>query len=89
MPKPSRRERRQLAEKGKLAPRRQPARSTLSGVSAPAVRYTAPIARVMPEEDAVAVAQEYTYVKADLLRILVLAVVLVATMVGLRLVLPQ
>jgi len=89
MPKPTRRERRQLAEKGQLAPRRLPVRSTPSAVSAPQQRSAAPVARVTPEEDAGSIVQEYAYVKADLGRILVLAVVLVGTMIGLRIVLPQ
>ena len=89
MPKPTRRERRQLAEKGKLAPRRQTARNAPATVSAPAERLKAPVARGMPVEDAGAIAQEYAYVKSDLVRILVLAVVLVGTMIGLRIVLPQ
>ena len=89
MPKPTRRERRLLAEKGKLAPRRQPVRSAPSAVSADAQRSAASVARVYPEEDAGSSAQEYAYVKADLVRILVLAVVLVGMMVGLRIVLPQ
>ena len=89
MPKPSRRERRQLAEKGKLAPRRQPLRGVPGSALAPVTQQAAPAARVMPQEDAAAIAQEYSYVKSDLLRILVLAVVLVGTMLGLRIVLPQ
>ena len=34
-------------------------------------------------------AQEYAYVKSDLLRILILAVLLLGGMIGVRLVLPQ
>lgn len=89
MPKPTRRERRLLAEKGKLAPRRQPVRGAPSAVSAPTQRSAAPLARATPQADAGSITQEYAYVKADLVRILVLAVVLVGTMVGLRIVLPQ
>ena len=89
MPKPTRRERRQLAEKGKLAPRRQVMRSAPAAVSASAERSAVPVARLIPEEDAATIAQEYAYVKADLLRILVLATVLVGSMIALRLVLPQ
>jgi hypothetical protein len=89
MPKPTRRERRQLADKGKLAPRRQVMRGAPGPVSAPVARSAVPLARVIPKEDAATVAQEYAYVKADLVRILVLAVVLVGTMIGLRIVLPQ
>jgi hypothetical protein len=88
MPKPTRRERRQLAEKGKLAPRRQARRAPSDG-AAPVQRSAAPVARATTEEDAGSIKQEYAYVKADLVRILVLAVVLVGTMVGLRIVLPQ
>ena len=89
MAKPTRRERRQLAEKGRLAPRRQAMRSVPTAVSAPVERSAAPVPRLSPEEDAATIAQEYAYVKADLLRILVLATVLVGSMIALRLVLPQ
>jgi hypothetical protein len=89
MPKPTRRERRQLAEKGKLAPRRPAVRSTTSAASPTAERSAAPVVKNLPAEDARATAQEYAYVKADLVRILVLAAVLISTMIGLRVVLPQ
>jgi hypothetical protein len=89
MPKPTRRERRHLAEKGKLAPRRQAVRNTTSAVSAPAERLAARTVKTTAAEDAMSAVQEYAYVKADLLRILVLAAVLVSTMIGLRVVLPQ
>jgi hypothetical protein len=91
MPKPTRRERRQLAEKGKLAPRRQAVQSTTSAVSASAKaeRLAAPKVKTTAAEEAMSAAQEYGYVKADLMRILVLAAVLVSTMIGLRVVLPQ
>jgi hypothetical protein len=91
MPKPTRRERRQLAEKGKLAPRRPVTRNAPSAASAfpTAERFAGPVVKTLPAEDAGATAQEYAYVKADLVRILVLAAVLISTMIGLRVVLPQ
>lgn len=98
MPKPTRRERRRLAEQGKLAPRRAP-------VSTPAARTTVP--RTSPRADVGASTkrtraiktvdeppmlpdkQEYAYVKSDLMRIMLLAGTLVAAMVALKFVLPQ
>ena len=98
MPKPTRAERRRLAEKGKLAPRRpaplmdRPAAAPVE--SAPVVRPSPRAVRAAAGEAAmppahVPDAQEYAYVKSDLLRILILAVLLIGGMIGLRLVLPQ
>ena len=98
MPKPTRAERRKLAEKGKLAPRR-PApvmdRPTAAPVeSAPVARPSPRAVRAAASEAAmqpahVPDAQEYAYVKSDLLRILILAILLLGGMIGVRLVLPQ
>ncbi len=94
MPKPSRRERRRLAEKGRNAPRRAAPASLPHGASmeprarvnaipaAPAEKpAAAPVMAVAPGE--------YAYVKADLIRIAVLAVTLIGGMIALRFVLPQ
>ena len=101
MPKPSRAERRRLAEKGKLTPRRRDSapvadRPALSSSEpAPVARSTsrtvrAPAAAAAADElDPLPDAQEYAYVKSDLLRILVLAVLLIGVMVALHFVLPQ
>jgi hypothetical protein len=98
MPKPTRAERRRLAEKGKLAPRRpapvmdRPAAAPVESApvartSPRAVRGAASEAAMQPAHEPDA--QEYAYVKSDLLRILILAVLLIGGMIGLRLVLPQ
>jgi hypothetical protein len=89
MPKPTRRERRQLAEKGKLVPRRPAVRSTTSAASATVARSADSVVKTLPSEDAGATAQEYAYVKADLVRILVLAAMLISIMIALRIMLPQ
>jgi hypothetical protein len=93
MPKPSRRERRKLAEQGKFAPRRAAATTpasrpvSTSGSAAPSLPTSAEIIR---EETAVlADSNEYAYVKSDLVRIMVLASLLVAIMVVLKFTLPQ
>ena len=98
MPKPTRRERRLLAEKGKLQPRR-PAPSQVNlpadTASAPApvartsTRNLRAASRAASEPTHIPDAQEYAHVKADLLRILVLAGLLTGGMVALRFVLPQ
>ncbi len=94
MPKPTRRERRQLAEKGKLAPRR---------VIPDVVERTAPVeslgrANISTPKTIVSAqsepalqsdTNEYAYVKSDLARIMLLAVTLVGVMVALKFVLPQ
>jgi hypothetical protein len=94
MPKPTRRERRQLAEKGKLPARRPaayvPVQPAATDTSAP--RPAAGSRRVTPSTVAEAAAmpdtQDYAYVKNDLKRIGILASLLIAAMVGLRFVLP-
>ncbi len=93
MPKPTRRERRKLAEKGKLAPRRSTANIPQRVTSTPMPRAQAPERRAaLPTETASAIrsgTNEYAYVKADLRRILLLASTLVGAMVVLKFVLPQ
>ena len=94
MPKASRRERRRMAEKGRSAPQRVPSTGPAHGASmeprervvasqpAPAVKAAAaPVVAVGP--------REYAYVKADLIRIAVLASSLIAGMIALRFILPQ
>lgn len=101
MPKPTRRERRRLAEQGKLAPRRPAPRAaerpTAERVEHPAATEPRERERVAPrkptpappEEPAVmSDAHEYAYVKSDLVRIMVLAGTLIGIMVALKFVLP-
>lgn len=91
MPKPTRRERRTLAEKGKLQPRRAaqrsierlPAATTPSPVTAKAAVLT------RDEPTTVSDPREYAHVKSDLMRIAALASALIAIIVALRFVLPQ
>ncbi|MCA1553986.1 MAG: hypothetical protein LC737_06375 [Chloroflexi bacterium] len=104
MAKPTRRERRRLAEQGKLTPRR-------STVNVPAPRNTLPTterttrgerlrvegarrdtlspAAPAAERPMLSDRQEYAYVRSDLARIMVLAGTLIAAMVALKFVLPQ
>ena len=90
MPKPSRRERRILAEKGKLAPRRVipnvgPAAGSLPRQNASEAILAAKAARA----EGLADPHEYDHVKSDLTRIVVLATALIAVMIGLKFALPQ
>ncbi len=92
MPKPSRRERRRLAEKGQSAPRRaapadQPHGASMEPRERVTISAAAPVER--PTATLAAAPGEYAHVKADLIRIAVLAVSLIAGMVALRFVLPQ
>ncbi len=95
MPKPSRRERRRLAEKGQSAPRRAAPASLPHGASMEPrerahVSAAAPVDRSAIAAPALsAVPGEYTHVKADLVRIAVLAGSLIAGMIALRFILPQ
>ncbi|MCA1553713.1 MAG: hypothetical protein LC737_04980 [Chloroflexi bacterium] len=99
MAKPTRRERRKLAEQGKLTPRRGnvavPAprntlppseRTRLEGARRDAV---SPVAPLTAERPVLSDSKEYAYVRADLARIMVLAGTLIAAMVALKFVLPQ
>ncbi len=97
MPKPTRRERRRMAEQGKLAPRRASVSIPAAPSALPRERTRADVApspaRGAPvrseERPALSDRQEYAYVKADLVRIMLLAGTLVAAMVALKFVLPQ
>lgn len=91
MPKPSRRERR--LNPGKAAPRpsttrphgasMEPMERVSAPAAAPAPRAAAPVQSLSNEPG------QYAHVKADLIRIAVLAGALIAGMVALRFVLPQ
>ncbi len=93
MAKPSRRERRRLAEQGKNVARRA-APATLphgAGVE-PRERVAAPMLETAAEPSARATGAkpgEYAHVKADLVRIAVLATALFGGMIALRFILPQ
>ena len=95
MPKPTRRERRMLAEKGKLQPRRAAPSAAMPRTDiAPSPQAARPVmrktvARADDDSPMMSEATEYNYVKSDLARIAVLASALVAVMVALKFVLPQ
>jgi hypothetical protein len=100
MPKPTRAERRRLAGRGKLQPRRpapiserpavvSPTTAPLPGTPSSRAVRSAAATEAVAEPAHVPDAQEYAYVKSDLLRIFVLAVLITGGMVVLRFVLPQ
>jgi len=92
MPKPSRRERRRLAEQGKLAPRRMAPASLPHGTAIEPrervnVGAVSPVTAAPDTGAPIANADEYAYVKSDLRRILLLAGTLVALMLALKFIL--
>ncbi|MBI1801896.1 MAG: hypothetical protein HY259_06910 [Chloroflexi bacterium] len=98
MPKPTRRERRKLAETGKPAPRRpavmMPSATPRKSAEEPAPEPRAPTTvsgqapRATPMMTAVA-SHEYDHVTSDLRRIFLLAATLVGAMIALKFTLPQ
>jgi len=95
MPKPSRRERRRLAERGKLPPRRADVSVVATGTAMPRARPRADVAAAArsdaitgDEPTMLPDKQEYAYVKADLMRIVLLAGTLIAAMLAIKFVLP-
>ena len=95
MPKPSRRERRRMAERGQLPPRRADANVASTPVTVTRARPRGDAAAARPaavaddELPRLPAKQEYAYVKADLMRIVLLAGTLIAAMLALKFVLPQ
>ena len=92
MPKPTRRERRQMAEKGKLAPRRvapDVALTSRAAVEASQSTSNTLTRRAQKQVAALADAKEYAHIRADLTRIAILAVLLIGAMVALYFVLPS
>ena len=92
MPKPSRRERRQLAEKGQSATRRVvpniPLTSRPAIIAADASRPSV-TARVQEKITALADAKEYAHIRGDLARIAILATLLIGAMFALWFYLPH
>jgi hypothetical protein len=93
MPKPSRRERRQLAEKGQSAARRVvpdiPLTAKPATIAAEPTRATSLTSRVQEKVAALADAKEYAHIRGDLARIAILATLLIGAMFALWFYLPH
>jgi hypothetical protein len=93
MPKPSRRERRQLAEKGQTNTRRVvpnlPLTSQPTIITAEPSRATNIATRVQGKITALADAKEYAHIRGDLARIAILATLLIGAMFALWFYLPR